>query len=68
MCEATVYLIEGGQEKKIMQDVVLLEPEGDQVRLIDLMGEQMLVRGRIKKADFLRHRVTLEELPTAADT
>lgn len=66
MCEATAYLVVGDHEKRIMQDVVLLEPEGDQLLLVDLLGEQKLVRARIKKADFLRHRIVLEEMPTAA--
>lgn len=59
MCEATVYLTEDGQEKKIMQDVVLVQPEGDAWLLITLLGEQKLVRGTIEKLDFLKHTVHL---------
>lgn len=66
MCEATAYLVVGEQEKKIMQNVVLLEPEGDHLLLVDLLGEQKLVRARVKKADFLRHRIVLEETPIEA--
>lgn len=66
MCEATAFLVVGDQEKKIMQDVVLLEPEGDHLLLVDLLGEQKLVRARVKKADFLRHRIILEETPAQA--
>jgi len=61
MCEATVYLTEDGQEKRIMRDVVLVQPEGDAYLLANLLGEQKLVRGRIKKIDFLKHTVHLEE-------
>ena len=59
MCEATVYLAEDGREKKIMQDVVLVQPEGDAWLLVTLLGEQKLVRGTIKKLDFLKHTVHL---------
>jgi predicted RNA-binding protein len=61
MCEAIVYLAGDGQEKEIMRDVVLLQPEGDVLLLANLLGERKLVRGEIKKIDFLRHTVHLEE-------
>jgi len=61
MCEATVYLTSDGQEKKIMQDVVLVQPEGDAYLLANLLGEQKLVRGRIKRIDFLKHTVHLSQ-------
>ncbi len=59
MCEATVYLADDGQEKEIMQDVVLVQPEGDAWLLVTLLGEQKLVRGTIEKLDFLKHTVHL---------
>jgi predicted RNA-binding protein len=59
MCEATVYLTEDGQEKKVMQDVMLMQPEGDTWLLVTLLGEQKLVRGTIEKLDFLKHTVHL---------
>ncbi len=62
MCEATVYLTENGQEKKVMQDVALVQPEGDAWLLVTLLGEQKLVRGTIEKLDFLKHTVHLSQL------
>jgi predicted RNA-binding protein len=61
MCEATVYMTEDGQEKKVMQDVVLVQPEGDAYLLVNLLGEQKLVRGTIEKLDFLKHTVHLRQ-------
>ena len=65
MCEATVYLSDNGDEQKIMQDVVLVQPEDDAWLLVNLLGEQKLVRGAIEKIDFLRHRVYLKAEPPA---
>ncbi len=61
MCEAKVYLSEDGKERKIMEDVVLVqpEPESDAYLLVNILGEQKLVQGRIEKIDFLRHVVYL---------
>jgi len=59
MCEAKVYLSGDGEEQKIMEDVVLMQPEGDAYLLVSLLGEQRLVRGRIEKIDFLKHTIHL---------
>jgi len=59
MCETTVYLNDDGQEQKVMEDVVLMQPEGDAYLLVNLLGEQKLVQGRIVKMDFLKHAVHL---------
>ncbi len=61
MCEATIYLTDDGQEKEIMREVVLVQPEGDAWLLVTLLGEQKLVRGTIKKLDFLKHTVHLSQ-------
>jgi predicted RNA-binding protein len=68
MCEAKIYLSEDGQEKKIMEDVVLVQPEGDIYLLVGLMGEQKLVRGRIEKIDFLKHTVHLSQTQASSTT
>ena len=61
MCEAKVYLGGDGEEQQIMQDVVLVQPEGDAYLLVNLLGEQKLVQGRIEKIDFLRHILHLSQ-------
>ena len=59
MCEARVYLGDDGEERKVMEDVVLVQPEGDAYLLVSLLGEQKLVQGRIERIDFLKHTVHL---------
>jgi predicted RNA-binding protein len=59
MCEARIYFREDGEERKIMEDVVLVQPEGDAYLLVTLLGEQKLIRGEIAKIDFLKHTVHL---------
>lgn len=66
MCEATVYLREGDQERELMQDVTLVKPEGELYLLANLIGEQKLVRARIDKIDFIKHTVHLTRAPEAA--
>jgi predicted RNA-binding protein len=59
MCEAKVYFSEDGEEQKVMEDVVLMQPEGDAYLLVSLLGEQKLVQGCIERIDFLKHTVHL---------
>ncbi|MHB1134724.1 MAG: CooT family nickel-binding protein [Chloroflexota bacterium] len=60
MCEATVYLSAGGEERRLMENVVALRPDGGEVLLADLLGEQKVVKAHVKEIDFVRLRVVLE--------
>jgi len=68
MCETKVYVSDDGEEQKIMEDVVLVqpEPESNAYLLVNILGEQKLVQGRIEKIDFLRHTVYLSPLQETA--
>ncbi|MCK4473171.1 MAG: CooT family nickel-binding protein [Anaerolineae bacterium] len=59
MCETTVYFSEDGEEQKVMEDVVLVQPEDGAYLLVNLLGEQKLVQGRIVRIDFLKHTLHL---------
>ncbi len=61
MCEAKVFLRQDGQDRKVMEDVALIQPDGDAYLLVSLLGEQKLVQGRIERIDFLKHTVYLDE-------
>jgi predicted RNA-binding protein len=70
MCEARVYLDDHGEAQQIMEDVVLVQPDGDAYLLINLLGEQKLVQARIEQIDFLKHTVHLsraQESSTSRD-
>jgi predicted RNA-binding protein len=62
MCQATVYLVQDGQEREIMRDVVLLEPAEDGLRLQAFFEEPVVVRAKVSHIDFLKHTVTLTPL------
>ena len=40
MCEANAYLVEGDQERLIMESVDKVEPEEGGLRLVNIFGEQ----------------------------
>ena len=61
MCEANVYLVKGGKEELIFEDVSILRPERDELYLQNLFGEQKRMKARIKQMNLIDHRILLEE-------
>jgi predicted RNA-binding protein len=60
MCEANAYLIKGGAEELILEDITLLRPEGNELFLENMFGEQKRIKARIKEMNLTTHRVLLE--------
>jgi len=56
MCQAAVYL----DGKKIMDDVLVVEPVKDGVHLVKLFEPIQLVRASILKIDLMKHQIILE--------
>ncbi|HAR94616.1 MAG TPA: RNA-binding protein [Deltaproteobacteria bacterium] len=59
MCQTTAYLVEDGQEKLLMRDVVSLVPQEGKIRLVNLFGEELTVTGRIRQMDLLSHKILI---------
>jgi predicted RNA-binding protein len=61
MCEAAAYIIRNGQEELLLEDVDLIEPEGDHLRLVSIFGEQKIVKAAIQSLNLVNHKVILVE-------
>ena len=59
MCQATIYLERGGEEKELLHDVISMERTADGWMVKPLLEPSQKVQGRIVKIDFLKHSVTL---------
>jgi len=64
MCESKVYILENGQEKKLMDNVIHIEPQDGKIFMYDLLGEQMIVDAVIKEVKLLEHKIILEREKT----
>ncbi len=62
MCEAAAYIIRNGQEELFLEDVDVIEPEGDNLRLVSIFGEQKIVKATIQSLNLVNHKVILKEL------
>ncbi len=60
MCEANAYLIDGEEEKLIMENVDTVEPEGDGIKLINIFGDQKFLKARIHSLSLIDHKVFLK--------
>ena len=61
MCQSNAYLENDGEEELILEDVVLIRPEGDKILMVSIFGEEELVDAEIKFIDLLHHRIVLEK-------
>jgi len=60
MCESTVYLLEGGTKKLVMEEAARVSVTGADAVVIGLSGEQKtLVDVELSDADLMRHEIIL---------
>jgi len=62
MCESAAYLMKGKQEEILFEDVDLFESEGDQIRLVNIFGEEKKILARIISFSLVDHKIVLEPL------
>ena len=61
MCEANAYILKGGKEELVLEDISMLRPEPEELYLQNIFGEQKRIKARIKEMNLLDHRIILEE-------
>ncbi|BBO75333.1 RNA-binding protein [Desulfosarcina widdelii] len=61
MCEANAYMVKNDEEILLMESVDLVEPEPDGTfRLVGIFGDQMTVKGKLKRMNLVDHRILFE--------
>ena len=62
MCEANAFMVKDDEETLLMESVDLVEPETDGTfRLVGIFGDQIVIRGKIKRMNLVDHRILFEE-------
>jgi len=62
MCEASAFFIKDGKEELILESVDTLENFGDEVKMINIFGEQKNLKARIKTLSLVEHKIILEPI------
>ncbi len=60
MCESKVYLTDETGAHQVMENVTYVQQEDGVYLLVNLLGEQKLLRGQITRLDLLNHTIYLE--------
>ena len=55
MCESAAFMLKNNELKKVMDNVVSVDPHEGKVYLTDLLGDQKIVDGVIKEIRLMDH-------------
>ncbi len=61
MCESHAFLVEQGEQKMIMEDVVDIREEDGKLILSNIIGEELTLQAEISQISFLEHKILLEK-------
>jgi predicted RNA-binding protein len=61
MCESTAFLLKDGKEEKLLEDVVLLKPEGNKIILKNILGDTQEIEAVVDHIDLMGHRIVLRK-------
>jgi predicted RNA-binding protein len=61
MCESSVYVREGEDERLVLEDVALIKPVPGGLYLEDILGRAQEISGRIELIDLTNHRVIVTD-------
>jgi predicted RNA-binding protein len=62
MCEAHAFILQDEREVKLLESVDELEVEGDEIRLINIFGEQKILKARVKGYSGSGRKILLEPI------
>ena len=61
MCEANAYIYKDGKEELILEQVDVVEPEAETgYRLVNIFGNQKIIKGKIKLINLVNHKIIFE--------
>ncbi len=62
MCEAHAYILKNAKEEVLLENVDQVEVDGDEVRMINIFGEQKILKALIKSYDNTERKILLEAI------
>lgn len=60
MCESSVYIVEQGEEKLLMENVELLENKNGILTMVDLFGEKKDIKATVRSLSLVDHKILVE--------
>ncbi len=63
MCEAHAYVLKNGEEEMVLENVDQVEVEGDEIRMVNIFGEQKILKATIRSYNNTERKILLETIP-----
>jgi len=60
MCEAHAFILNEDKEEMILENVDRVDIDGDEIRMINIFGEQKIIKARIKSYNGTKNKILLE--------
>jgi len=61
MCESNVYIQDEENENLVMEDVAELKAHDGQIWLVDILGDEKEIEGRVQEISFIDHKVIISQ-------
>jgi predicted RNA-binding protein len=58
MCETHAFIANNGREEKLLESVDIVEIEADEVKPINIFGEQRIIEARLKRYNNTQGKVS----------
>ncbi len=62
MCQSSAFMENHGEYVLLMEDIDLLEAKGDSIRLVNIFGEEINIKGKIKNLSLIDHKIIFESI------
>jgi len=57
MCESNVYIRNEAEDKLVIEDMAQLKDQDGKIWIVDLLGEEKEIEGKVQEISFLDHKV-----------
>jgi len=62
MCEANAFIAKDGREERLLESVDTVEISDDEVKLINIFGEQKIIKAKLKLYDNTQGKIVFEQI------
>jgi predicted RNA-binding protein len=59
MCEAHAFMLNKDKEEMVLENVDQVDINGDEVRMVNIFGEQKIIKARIKSYNGTKNKILL---------
>jgi predicted RNA-binding protein len=60
MCEAHAFVLKNGNEEMLLENVDLVNIEGDEVKLVSIFGEQKTLKAKLRLYNNTERKIVFE--------